>query len=188
MNAIQSENVAVEAVTNGPRIYVACLAAYNAGVLHGEWIDADQDAHDIREEIEKMLEASPEPHAEEWAIHDYDNFEGARLNESESLETVAKLASLVAEHGRVAALLFDRECGDVERIERILEEGNLGVWASPEDWAEDYLAQTGALEGLNDSMRMYFAFDRYAHDCELNGDIFAIELGYRSVQIFDGHI
>jgi Antirestriction protein (ArdA) len=27
-----------------PRIYVACLAAYNNGRLHGEWIDADQPA------------------------------------------------------------------------------------------------------------------------------------------------
>ena len=24
-----------------PRIYVACLAAYNNGILHGVWIDAD---------------------------------------------------------------------------------------------------------------------------------------------------
>ena len=26
-----------------PKIYVACLAAYNNGHLHGEWIDATQD-------------------------------------------------------------------------------------------------------------------------------------------------
>lgn len=24
-----------------PRIYAACLAAYNSGYLHGAWIDAD---------------------------------------------------------------------------------------------------------------------------------------------------
>jgi antirestriction protein len=24
-----------------PKIYVACLAAYNAGQLHGEWINGD---------------------------------------------------------------------------------------------------------------------------------------------------
>ena len=27
---------------SNPRIYVACLAAYNNGYLHGAWIDADQ--------------------------------------------------------------------------------------------------------------------------------------------------
>ena len=32
--------------TTTPKIYVACLASYNAGILHGRWIDADQDADD----------------------------------------------------------------------------------------------------------------------------------------------
>ena len=29
-----------------PRIYVACLASYNAGKLVGQWVDADQDPED----------------------------------------------------------------------------------------------------------------------------------------------
>jgi antirestriction protein len=29
-------------LTTEPRIYVACLAAYNNGNLHGAWIDATQ--------------------------------------------------------------------------------------------------------------------------------------------------
>jgi antirestriction protein len=41
-----------------PKIYVACLAAYNAGYLHGDWIDADQDADDIYQEIRDMLSRS----------------------------------------------------------------------------------------------------------------------------------
>ncbi len=31
-----------EAIENAIRIYVACLAAYNNGILHGAWIDATQ--------------------------------------------------------------------------------------------------------------------------------------------------
>ena len=33
------------------RIYVACLASYNAGRLHGTWIDATQDADDVHAAI-----------------------------------------------------------------------------------------------------------------------------------------
>ena len=62
-----------------PRIYVACLAAYNNGELHGAWIDADQDADAIREEIAVILTTSPEPNAEEWAIHDYEGFGDHKL-------------------------------------------------------------------------------------------------------------
>lgn len=41
------------------KIYVACLAAYNNGYLHGAWIDADQDAYDLYADIRTMLDASP---------------------------------------------------------------------------------------------------------------------------------
>ncbi len=44
-----------------PRIYVACLASYNSGILHGEWIDANQTETEIDLEIRAMLRKSPEP-------------------------------------------------------------------------------------------------------------------------------
>ena len=53
--------------TEAPRVYVACLAAYNAGKLHGEWIDMG-DADDAHEQALQVLETSPEAGAEEWAI------------------------------------------------------------------------------------------------------------------------
>ena len=48
-----------------PRIYVACLAAYNSGCLHGCWIDATQDLEDIKSQISGVLVASPIEGAEE---------------------------------------------------------------------------------------------------------------------------
>lgn len=36
---------------NTPKIYVACLSAYNNGYLHGLWIDATQEAEDIEDDI-----------------------------------------------------------------------------------------------------------------------------------------
>jgi antirestriction protein len=49
----------IEESTDTPRIYVACLSAYNNGHLHGRWIDADRDADDIRKDIKSMLSQSP---------------------------------------------------------------------------------------------------------------------------------
>ena len=51
-----------------PRIYVACLAAYNAGHLHGRWIEATTP-DEVMVEVRAMLADSPLPEAEEWAIH-----------------------------------------------------------------------------------------------------------------------
>lgn len=51
-------------VQDRPRIYVACLAVYNNGRLHGRWIDATAP-DEIWREVSAMLRASPEPDAEE---------------------------------------------------------------------------------------------------------------------------
>lgn len=50
-------------MTETPRIYVACLASYNNGVLHGEWIDAT-DADDMAAAVADMLRESPYPNVE----------------------------------------------------------------------------------------------------------------------------
>src|SRR5688572_9380760 len=70
-------------MTNEIRIYVADLAAYNAGHLHGVWIDATQDVEDIQAQIDAMLKSSPVADAEEYAIHDYEGFDGYNLGEYE---------------------------------------------------------------------------------------------------------
>jgi len=38
-----------------PRIYVACLAAYNGGHLHGEWINANQDVDSLHETASGLM-------------------------------------------------------------------------------------------------------------------------------------
>jgi len=71
-----------------PKIYVADLAAYVNGRLHGRWIEANQPAEDIHQEIQEMLSESPEPSAEEWALHDHEGFGSFQLAEYEDIETV----------------------------------------------------------------------------------------------------
>lgn len=48
-----------------PRIYVACLASYNSGRLHGAWIDCeDKEASELWAEINAMLATSPYPNVQ----------------------------------------------------------------------------------------------------------------------------
>ncbi|MFX9180936.1 antirestriction protein ArdA, partial [Acinetobacter baumannii] len=90
--------MATAAFTETPRIYVACLAAYNNGILHGAWLDVTEDACAIWDGIAAMLAKSPVPDAEEWAIHDYEGFAGIRISEYEGIERIAELAGFLAEH------------------------------------------------------------------------------------------
>jgi antirestriction protein len=126
-----------------PRIYVASLSDYNAGRLHGAWINANQEPDEIHQGIQAMLATSPEPLAEEWAIHDYDNFGPIRLSEYESIEHVARLAAGIAEHGEAFALWAGHIGGsEWERLDEF-DERYLGEWNSAEDYAANLLEDMG---------------------------------------------
>lgn len=43
------------------QIYVACLASYNNGVLHGEWIAATDDVDEMQEGVDRVMRTSPYP-------------------------------------------------------------------------------------------------------------------------------
>ncbi|MDA0266167.1 MAG: antirestriction protein ArdA [Cyanobacteria bacterium] len=100
-----------------PRIYVADLAAYNNGYLHGVWIDATQDLDEIWAEINAMLKASPVEFAEEYAIHDYENFAGYSVGENEGLESLQAIACFIEEHGDLGGKLLEHWCGDLTQAQ-----------------------------------------------------------------------
>lgn len=165
---------------NGPRIYVACLAAYNNGRLHGRWIDAGQDVEEIQTEITEMLAASPIQLAEEWAIHDYEGFEGASLGEFSSIQWVALLAAFIADHGELGGQLLQHFGGDLDDVTAAFEE-YAGEHKSLADFAKDLTEETTQIP---DHLANYIDYQAIARDMELNGDVFTIHLGLECVHIF----
>lgn len=172
-----------------PRIYVASLSDYNAGRLHGRWIDADQGDDELWSEVEAMLEASSEAVAEEWAIHDYEGFGPLRLGEYEELRTVAKVARGIAEHGSAYAHWADIVgTGDQGALERF-GDCYLGHYESVEAYAEELLADMGAFElverSVPEHLQPYVTVDvaGFARDLELSGDITTSE-GDGGVYVF----
>lgn len=166
-----------------PRIYVACLAAYNNGYLHGAWIDAAQDAWSIWDEVKAMLDASPIFEAEEWAIHDYEGFEGLRIEEYTSFETVSSLAALVQEHGKLGAELVNLFGGDLAEAEQALEERYHGCHTSLADYMQELTEETSTIP---EHLRFYIDWQSMARDAELYGDLFTVQTGFEAVHVFRG--
>ncbi len=145
-----------------PRIYVACLASYNSGTLHGAWIAADQDAEDIRLEINAMLAQSPEQGAEEYAIHDMDEFCGIDIGEYESIDKVAEIAALLVEHGPAYAAYYDHE-GDMPSGDAFLD-AYCGRYDTEQDYAEEMVDDTGMLDEMPEQLRYYFDYAAWTRD------------------------
>ncbi|MFL0809114.1 MAG: antirestriction protein ArdA [Agarilytica sp.] len=166
------------------RIYVACLAAYNNGYLHGKWIDATQDMDDIWEEVKAMLEASPvEEEAEEYAIHDFEGYGSYRLSEYEGLESAHEIACFIEEHGELGAEVLSY-FSDMDEAKKMLEENYNGCYSSLADYAQELTEETSEVPK---HLEFYIDYDKMGRDMEMSGDIFTIETAHDEVHIFWNH-
>ncbi len=163
------------------RIYVACLAAYNNGHLHGRWIDASLGDDHIWEEVKAMLAASPERGAEEWAIHDCEGFEGAPLSEYSSFETVAALAEFIEERGTLGGKLLEHFGGDLGDASAAFED-YAGEHKSVADFAQDLTEETGP--EIPKQLEYYINWQAMGRDMEMSGDIFTLQTGLEEIHVF----
>ena len=135
-----------QTVANPPRVYVACLAAYNNGILHGAWIDCDRSEYEIFSDIEEIINSSPVEGAEEWAIHAFDNWKGLRIKENEDIEELTNLAQLVIKYG-AAYSIYCNHCGERIDVNQFIERYQ-GEFDSEIKFLEDKWEETGILDQL----------------------------------------
>lgn len=165
------------------RIYVACLAAYNSGILHGEWIEIGDDIDETWNQIRNVLASSPIPDAEEWAIHDFEGFGGIRLSEWESIERIHELTEFMQEHDEIGALALDHYCGDIEDATRALE-NYMGCYSSIADYAQEI---TESCTEIPEHLQFYIDYERMGRDMDMSGDIVTMQTRFDEVHIFLNH-
>jgi antirestriction protein len=177
-----------------PRIYVASLSDYNAGILHGTWLTVDTDADELQQRIDAMLAGSPTTKrygdiAEEWAIHDYEGWGPLHLSEFEPLERLTTLASGIGQHGPAFAAWVDYTGSTDDNLIEQFEDHYQGEFDSLVDYGEQLLDDSGVnLEGIElepESFRQYLRIDveAFVHDLLAGGVMFTIE-GDRGIYVF----
>lgn len=164
-----------------PRIYVACLAAYNNGSLHGCWIDLDDALDAVWTQVRAMLKSSPLPDAEEWAIHDYEGFFNLRLGEYVGIDEAYHIAQFILVHGQLGAALLNNCDQDLAQTETILEEDYRGCYDSIETFAEELLTET---TDIPEHLENYIDYAAYARDLQLGREITTIQTAWNEIHIF----
>jgi antirestriction protein len=176
-----------------PRIWVGCLASYNAGHLFGEWMDADDGEDVVNEKIADLLRRSPNPNvevdcptcyedgeddckpckgtgkvpsAEEFHICDAENFQGFDVGRYSSISEVCKAAELAEQYGEAFQAACSAFCGVDEAVEA-LEERYHGSWDSAADYAEEFARDCGTLENVPEQLAWCIDWERYAQNMEL---------------------
>ena len=187
------------------RIYVACLASYSSGILHGTWCDFTTD--DIHEQVQAMLRDSKYPNvmvecpacsgtgctscadkgevpsAEEWAIHDSEGFPRGYVQEHSDFDELADMAELIEEQGLelVTAAMDCTSADDAASIRSMIEDNYCGVHDSLADWAEEMCADIyyAEIKGLPGFIKYHIDWAAVAQEL-LGGD-------YQEVRINGTH-
>ena len=196
------------------KIYIACLASYNNGHLHGNWIDASSDVEEMQEEVAKIMLSSPYPNvtvecpdcdgmgrnpdrpcttckdthevpsAEEWAIHDFDGLPSS-LGEYCGLQAVADVVEFYDtcqnQYGidaGDAASICDNWQGDAVQALSELENNFSGIHDRFRDYADDAADEMiECTEGASDFLKLYFDYDAYARDLEMDMTVIDLPSG-----------
>jgi len=173
--------------TDTPKIYVADLAAYNAGRHNGCWLDlSEHDLDSAQEAVAGLLARSPVEFAEEIAIHDHEGF-GGWLGEYSGLDSAVRLAEMIQEHGLEkvsAALNYGGGVYYLDEAEAYLDR-YAGTYPSKRHWAEEVLEMEFSTlpKEAQRKLALYFDYEEYADDRETNGDVDFVEDG-NEVHVF----
>jgi antirestriction protein len=110
------------------------------------------DVDAVEAGIARMLRASREPVAEEFAIHDFENFGSYRVDEYDGINLVCAVGGAIEEFGTLFAEYVGhvgtpRNADDVGPLVERFRESYQGGWDSMASWAESFLEDTGARQG-----------------------------------------
>lgn len=155
-----------------PRVWVGCLACYNAGNLRGEWVDAI-DAADLTPE---QLHKRPTSHEELWCF-DVENMPEGHRGEMSPVEAtrIAETIDAIENDGHDVRAVFawaDYVGGNPladgwdAAVETEFTDAFYGEWDSFKAYAEDLAEQCGTFSDVPEDLQRYIDFDAYADEME----------------------
>jgi antirestriction protein len=183
-----------------PKIYVADLAAYNNGKLIGEWLDlSDYDSGEevmdaISELLEKWSKESGEER-EEFAIHDYENFDSSLYSEymgEGDFDMVIKSYKVSKEKGIPMSVISNiMSQYSPDDLSDWVDDRYEGEFNSDEDLAYHYVDMIGGLENVGqDTLERYFDYESFGRDLsydytEIDGHYFRTYKKGGSIKKYD---
>lgn len=129
-------------------LYIAGLGAYNNGTLHGEWVDLEEidNIDQLQECIDYILQTSPQPGEEEYAVHDHVGLPGFLVkSEWPNLEELIKWLKVFVYLSPEDQFAYQACCENQQEVldEETFLELYRGTYDSVEDFCADFYAEQG---------------------------------------------
>lgn len=152
------------------RIYIANLAAYNAGYLRGEWLDLPATDEEISETLERI---GCGEHGAEYAIHDYESDFNLKADEYDNIfelnELISDIDELDDDDFNMFMAYLEAVSNDINEALNALDRCTLYAYCETlEDLAAD-LVENGCFGDIPDSIINYIDYEAIARDLSFEG-------------------
>jgi antirestriction protein len=152
------------------RVYVGTYSKYNNGSIKGGWLNlADYAGKD--EFYAACAKLHGDEHDPEFMFQDHENIPEGMISES-SIEDVLWDWLALDDDDRELLAIYRKHVDQQGTLEQA-RDAFMGTFESEEDWADDYVRETGLMEEVPESLRNYIDYGRYARDAGFNGMSFA---------------
>ena len=150
-----------------PRVYVGSYSKYNNGSIKGAWLDLENysDRADFYEAAKALHADEPDP---ELMFQDFEGFPRSMYSESNVSDELIAYANLDEDDRELLDVYRGNyHEGDIDKAREAFQ----GKYDSEADWAEQFLEESGGLEGVPEHLKNYINFEAYGRDARLNGDV-----------------
>ncbi|EEZ6820015.1 antirestriction protein ArdA [Escherichia coli] len=156
--------------TTTPAVYVGTYHKYNCGSIFGKWFDLTE--FDSKEDfIGACHELHANEHDPELMFQDWEGIPSQFASESSVEWAFVEGYRRAEEEGRAAAFFAWADyTGDSDYD--AFDDAYRGEAASEEDYAYEFVQDTGLICDVPESLRMYFDYDAYARDLFSSGLVF----------------
>jgi len=161
------------------RIFVSTYEKYNNGRFLGRWIDLS-DYADKDEFLLVCYEINNDEKDPELMFQDFEDVPEGMASESHVSEAIWEYMALSEPEQEVVRVYrrYIDETGDIDQARN----SYLGLYSSKEEWAEEWLENSGVLGKVPEILKYHIDFSSFAHDAQMGGDVcFSSDVGITHV-------
>jgi antirestriction protein len=159
-------NIMPTKTKSDPSVYVGTYGKYNNGSIKGAWLTlTDYASKDgFYAACADLHKDEPDP---EFMFQDHEGIPDGMISESSVEDELWDWLAMNDEDKELLAV-YRKHVDQTGTLEQT-RDAFMGTFESEEDWAEDYLSETGLIKEVPEILQNYIDYERYARDAGYNG-------------------
>lgn len=158
------------------KIFISNLKEYNNGKIIGEWVSLPHEG------LEEVLNKISNNGNDELFISDYEtdisNLKISEYDDILQLNEIAEEIDNLSDDEVIALQAYLEQYNDIEQALEEVRQGNYTIYYDCDDMSDvayQVVNESGLLDGVPEEVKIYFDYEAYGRDMEINGTFIQID-------------